>query len=89
VWQGIKKVYTDTSQEKLGFKKANQKPWVTQRSLDLMDQRRELRQKTLSRNSPEDNNLYKMLSRDIQRSVRNDKKEHLENLAMQAEIAAN
>ena len=30
-----------------------------------------------------------MLSRDIQTSVRNDKKEHLENLAMQAEIADN
>ena len=34
-----------------------------------MDQRRESSQKTLSRNSTEDNNLYKMLSRDIQRSV--------------------
>ena len=54
-----------------------------------MDQRRDVRQKTLSRNSPEDRDLYKMLSREIQRSVRIDKKEHLENLAMQAENAAN
>ena len=54
-----------------------------------MDQRRDVRQKTLSRNSPEDKDLYKMLSREIQRSVRIDKKEHLENLAMQAENAAN
>ena len=89
IWQGIKKVYNDTSQEKLGFKKANQKPWITQRSIDLMDQRREVRQKTLSRNSPEDKDLYKRLSREIQKSVRIDKKEHLENLAMQAENAAN
>ena len=44
---------------------------MPQRSIDLMDQKREVRQKTLSRNYfPEDKYLYKMLNTEIQRNVR-------------------
>ena len=89
IWLNIKTVYNDTSHNKLGYKKFDQKPWLTQRTIDLMDQRREIRQRVISRNSPDDQTSYKRLSKDIKKSARKDKKDHFEELATKAENAAN
>ena len=49
-------------------------------TIDLMDQRREIRQRVTSRDSLDDQASYKRLSKDIKKSARKNKKEHCGNV---------
>ena len=85
-WVKLKTVYNQTCSEFLGFKKQEQKPWISQETLTMMDERREQRMKTLV--NEEERNNYKRLSKAIKKSARRDKIKYTEDLANKAEIAA-
>ena len=85
-WVKLKTVYNQTCSEILGFKRQEQKPWISQETLTMMDERREQRMKTLV--NEEERNNYKRLSKAIKKSARRDKIKYTEDLANKAEIAA-
>ena len=42
-WKTTKTIYKETAEKVLGFKKRNRKPWISSKTLDLIDDRRLLK----------------------------------------------
>ena len=91
-WNKLKNVYIDTSKEVLGRAKQQNKTWITAETLNIIDERRKIKDKILETPVGEHlNNLrdvYKELDKQARRSVRRDKRKYTENLAEEAEEAA-
>ena len=91
-WNRVKKAYLSTAEECLGKKKRNQKQWITDETWNCINKRRETKKKSLDAKSErikEQLNLqYQEENREVKRRTRNDKRKNLEDLATQAEEAA-
>ena len=87
-WENIKTCLNEVSKETLGYKKNENLPWVSKTTLDMMDQRRELRDKVLSRDNQSDRDNYRRISKEIKKSAQRDKRSYFDSLAARAEEAA-
>src|SRR6218665_950640 len=79
LWEETKKVLITTSEEIVGYKKKDRtKPWITEETLNLIDKKREAKQR--------DKNEYREMKAKVQRELRKDKQKHLESICRKAEL---
>lgn len=91
-WIEIKDTFNNVSQSKLGFKKQEHKPWLSEESLNLIEERKDAKSRILNSANVESKQAatyeYNELNNMIKRSIRKDKREYTETLAAQAQDAA-
>ncbi|XP_071142031.1 uncharacterized protein [Mytilus edulis] len=91
-WEGVTKCYKETATKTLGFKERGHKPWITNESWKLVDERRQLKERTNnSRSERVKNSLnakYSDKDKEVKKSMRNDKRQWTDNLIEEAEKAA-
>ena len=79
----------DISEEVLGTKTKQHKPWISTNTWALIEERKNMRLKLLT--DPLNNNLtqcHKSICKNIKKSARNDKREYCKGIADEAEKAA-
>lgn len=89
-WNKIKTAINNTSSEILGHQKIEAKPWISDESITLIEERRKIKEKILNASDIEKillNHEYKEYNKQIKKSVRRDKRRFTENLANEAEEA--
>ena len=88
----MKKAYTDAAEEVLGRPKSKKKPWISQESWNLIDQREEINRRILSTKSDRIKNQqrkkYVEKDREVKRSIKSDKRKWMEHISSSAEEAA-
>lgn len=94
LWQKVSSIYTKSSRACLGFKKAVKKSkWITPATLRAIESRRTLKKKLLDTKSDRLLERYKLqyIEADltVKRMARADKRAYTDELASQAENAAN
>ncbi|VDO48811.1 unnamed protein product [Schistosoma margrebowiei] len=91
-WKGIKEAITSTCHEVLGHKKHNHKEWITVDTLDKIQERTNKKAAIYtSRTRTEKAKAqaeYTEVNKQVKRSIRSDKPNYMEDLAMTAEKAA-
>ena len=86
------KLWQDTCEEVLGKKKTQHKEWISADTIHKLETRRE--RKTVLNNSrtraakARAQEEYTAVDREVKRSIKKDKRDYIDNLARQAEIAA-
>ena len=91
-WDKVKKTFTETSKEELGYRKREFKSWLTDATISKIEERREIKQK-LNQAKTRTQKLeiqkeYKTKDIQVKRSARNDKRNLIDGLANEAEDAA-
>ena len=91
-WLRIREVFTATCQEELGEKNNQHKPWITQESLELIEERRlkknqvnESRTRLQKLKAQEE---YNQINKEVKGSLKKDKEAYVDGLAERAEKAA-
>uniref|UniRef100_A0A8D9EGU9 Craniofacial development protein 2 n=1 Tax=Cacopsylla melanoneura TaxID=428564 RepID=A0A8D9EGU9_9HEMI len=92
-WGKLKKIIKDTSEQKLGYKTKTKKPWISSETNTKIEERRQLKKirdnaKTRDQKTKANKDYYDR-HREVKRSFRNDKRKWAENLAKEAQKAAN
>jgi len=92
-WQDIKETITDTCKEVVGLKKHQQKEWISAQTLRKIEARKHKKsamnnsrtrlKKTLAREE------YTRANREVKKSIKADKRNFIDNMAEEAESAAN
>lgn len=93
IWNKTKEVIKKTSEQKLGYKQHTKKPWVSNETNTKIEERRQLKKireeaKTREQKSRANKDYYDK-HREVKKSYRNDKRKWAENLADEAQKAAN
>ena len=88
----LEKAYVKTAEEILGYKKKKNKPWLSQETWTLVDQRKAIKQKLIGARSERQRKRwqdeYRQKDREVKRQVRVDKRRGTEEIAEEAENAA-
>ena len=88
----LRKAYTETAETVLGKPRKKKKPWISEESWQLVDQREEINKRILSTRSgrvkQQLRTKYVEKDREVKRSMKADKRRWLDNIANQAEEAA-
>ncbi|KAJ8356884.1 hypothetical protein SKAU_G00196780 [Synaphobranchus kaupii] len=91
-WQHTKKLWHDTCEEILGRKKTQHKEWISADTLQKLEDRKERktalnmsRTRAAKAKAQEE---YTAADKEVKKSIRKDKRDHIDNLAKQAEEAA-
>ncbi|VDO76296.1 unnamed protein product [Schistosoma margrebowiei] len=91
-WKGIKEAITSTCHEVLGHKKRHHKEWITDDTLDKIQERRNKKAAiNTSRTRAEKDKAqaeYTEVNKRMKRSIRTDERKYVEDLAKTAEKAA-
>jgi hypothetical protein len=91
-WQQFKTAYEQTCKACLGTKQRKRKEWITEDTWQAIENRRTLKKKVLEAKSERLKERYKQQYREANRTVkrmsRTDKRNHINDLASQAEDAA-
>ncbi|XP_033103525.1 uncharacterized protein LOC117106274 [Anneissia japonica] len=91
-WQGFEKAYKETAQEVLRYKAKGQKPWISNESLGIVEERKSLKQNIEQAKSDRVRQIYtrkyRNKDKEVKRNLRKDKRKWIDNLALQAEKAA-
>ncbi len=87
--QVMEKAYTEVAEATLGRPRTNKKPWISEESWSLVDQREEINKKILGtcseRIKKQLKAKYAEKDRETKRSIKTDKKKWMENIASEAE----
>ena len=88
----MEEAYTKKAEEVLGRPRKKIKPWKTEESWALVDQRKEINKKILSTHSERIKKRlrteYKEKSKEVKRSIRSDKRKWMDGITSEAEDAA-
>ena len=87
----ILNVYTETSKTTLGHKTRQRKEWISDVTWNLIEQRKEAKRKILTKNTERNEEArqeYKRLNIEVKRSARQDKRDYVDNMAQEAQVAA-
>ena len=91
-WEKLKKVWKETSEETLGRRKQQNTAWMscyTISKITLKRKKNEILKKARTRSQKVRAHAeYAEANKDVKRSVRNDKRKYIEDLAKEAETAA-
>ncbi|KAJ8346757.1 hypothetical protein SKAU_G00281580 [Synaphobranchus kaupii] len=91
-WQQSKKMWLDTCEEILGKKTTKHKDWVSVETLQKLKERKEKKEKLNTSKTRSAKGRaqeeYTQANKEVKRSIRKDKRAHIDNLAQQAETAA-
>ena len=89
----IEKCYNEAAKEVLGKKKRKKKPWISEQSRALIEQRNNLQKKIVGTRSERikrrSKDEYKDVNNEVKRQIRTDKREWADTIASEAETAAN
>ena len=89
----MEEAYVKTAEEVLGYKKKKNKPWFSQEAWTLVDQRKAIKQKLIGARSERLKQRwqdeYRQKDREVKRQVWGDKRRWTEEIAKEAENAAN
>ena len=90
-WKNITGIYKGTAEKVLGFRKKENKEWITSQTLDRVKERKEIKSKLLNEKSEREQQTlkeeYQRKDREVKRAARNDKRKYFEDLAAEAEEA--
>ena len=88
----LERCYIETAKKVLGKKRKKKKPWISETTWRLIDQRADIHKKILATHSDRLKgrlqDLYREKDREIKRQVRNDKRQWMGDIAIQAQEAA-
>ena len=87
----VRDTFTGTSQLTLGFKDVSRKPWISDETWQLIDERKALKQRILSSNEEDRrtiSDMYRQKNRSVKRSAKKDKRNYLKDKATEAQEAA-
>nr|KAG5707916.1 hypothetical protein BaRGS_031647 [Batillaria attramentaria] len=91
-WEHSKKLWHDTCEEVLGKRKTQHKKWISADTIQKLEVRKEkktaLNTSRTRRAKAKAQEEYTAADREVKRSTRKDKRDYIENLASQAEVAA-
>lgn len=91
-WCMIKKVIIDSSEAVIGYRKKKKKPWVSDETMRKIEERKQLKEKRNQAEGEEGKRLaseaYNTKHREVKRSFRKDKRKWVEDLAKEAQDAA-
>ena len=93
VWNDRKQAWTDTSNEILGLRRNQHKEWITTETLSKIESRRKLKDKISNSRTRaarrEAQKQYNKANQEVRRAIKYDKRQFINNLAKEAETAAN
>ena len=88
----MKKAYTEVAESVLGRPRKKKKPWISEESWSLIDQREEINRKILGTRSERVKKQlrakYAEKNREVKRSIKTDRKKWMEKITCEAEEAA-
>ena len=88
----IQRAFTETSQKILGHRKKQRKDWISDKTWDLIEERKAKKHKLLACKSPEAREQlsqeYKAKNTEVKKSSRRDKRNYIDNLTSEAQNAA-
>ena len=87
----VKDTFISTSQLTLGFKEVSRKPWISDQTWNLIEERKALKQRILACKEEDRINItemYREKNRAVKRSAKKDKRNYLEDKATEAQEAA-
>ena len=91
-WQDFEDAYKETAKDVLGYRKKGQKPWISKKSWELVEGRKRLKnnieQAKSDRIKQKVKDDYRNKDKEVKKSMRNDKRKWIDNLATNAEKAA-
>lgn len=92
MWRNQKNAYLSAGEEVLGYRKGKSKPWITDKSWKLIDERRDIKMKIESTHSERIKERlkadYKEKDKGVKKSVREDKRKWIADKAKTAQTAA-
>ena len=78
LWEALRKAYAESAEEVLGFQKGKSKPWISQQTWKVIDERKEIKTKLDSTKSERIWNKIteqqRQKDKQVKRSVREDKR---------------
>ena len=84
----VQEAFLHTSEKTLGYQESHRKPWISDDTWKLIEERRCLKHSVLSGGSRlSQSNPYKEKSKEVKKSARNDKRRYIEGKAQEAEDA--
>ncbi|XP_068674523.1 uncharacterized protein [Montipora foliosa] len=91
-WNRIKNTFKEAAASTVGYKKKNNKQWLTPETWEKIEEQKHLKIKMLNAKSPrlqeQAQQLYASKDREVKKSARKDKCHFFEELACKAELAA-
>ena len=91
-WENIKKLYTGAAEATIGFLRHGNKEWIRNETLHKIQDRKKLKAKIITENNENKQNSLKDQYREVDRGwkkmARNDKRKYFDDLAAEAEEAA-
>ena len=92
LWEALRKAYVESAAEVLGFQKGKSKPWISQQTWKVIDERKEIKKKLDSTKSERIRNKireqHRQKDKQVKRSVREDKRKWMTEKAQVAQTAA-
>ena len=93
LWENVKEIYSETSKNCLGFKTHTTKnKWITPATWEAIEKRRCIKHKELNSKSErlktKYKEQYKAADKEVKKLARKDKRTYIDNIARQAEDAA-
>ena len=84
----VQETFLTTSEITLGYQESKRKPWISETTWELIEERRKLKYSALAGGSnPYQSDPYRVKSREVKNSARNDKRRFIESKAQEAEDA--
>ncbi|CAH1248758.1 Hypp8389 [Branchiostoma lanceolatum] len=87
-WNTITKVYSETAEKVLGYRKRKDKEWITPETWRNIEERKRAKGKMLNTKSRRAKDIYRNKNKEVKRSARRDKRAYVEELASEAERSA-
>jgi len=91
-WNNIKRIFTNVSQEVLGYQENQRKDYISDETWKIIEERKGTKIKRCAENDPqrirELDRTYNELNKKVKRSVRRDWRKYLDDLAEEAQSAA-
>ena len=92
MWKQQKEAWTETCKEVVGYKKSDQKPWISSETLAKVETRRTIKNKVNNSRTrtlkQEALTRYQLANEEVKKSARKDKRAYYDRLATEAEEAA-
>ena len=92
-WKHLEETFNSVAEEKLGFKKKGQKPWISKESWKLVEERKETKRKIENCRSDRVKirlrAQYSEKDREVKSNMRKDRRKWTDNMIEEAEKAAN
>jgi hypothetical protein len=88
-WNSVTATFQEASENILGFRPNGRKEWISDHTWNLIERRRDMKGRINTASSPELVQQYNLLDKQIAKSARSDKRKWVDDIADNAQQAAN